>query len=197
MISRTAHRLVQRRRDRAELFWGLRGGGGNFGVVTEFELALHPLGPIVLAGLALWPIDSAEDVIRGWRDYVDDAPDELSTACVIITAPPEEFVPDSLKGRPAVGMAVMYVGDPDQGAGAVGPLRALKPAVDLIQPMPYTVFQAMLDPTAPRGYRSYWRGEYLSTLSDEAIDGFSGMLPRSRQRGLPSASRSSSGSARG
>jgi FAD/FMN-containing dehydrogenase len=159
-------------RENDDLFWGIRGGGGNFGVVTEFELALHPLGPIVLAGLALWPIDSAQDVIRGWRDYVDDAPDELSTACVIITAPPEEFVPESLKGRPAVGMAVLYVGDPDQGADAVGPLRALKPAVDLIQPMPYTAFQALLDPMAPRGYRSYWRGEYLSTLSNEAINAF-------------------------
>jgi len=104
-------------RENGDLFWGIRGGGGNFGVVTEFELGLHPLGPIVLAGLALWPIDSAQDVIRGWRDYVDDAPDELSTACVIITAPPEEFVPESLKGRPAVGMAVLYVGDPDQGRG--------------------------------------------------------------------------------
>jgi FAD/FMN-containing dehydrogenase len=140
--------------------------------VTEFELRLHELGPIVLAGLALWPIDRAPDVLRGWRDYVDGAPDELSTACVTLTAPPEEFVPDHLKGRPAVGMAAMYVGDPEEGVTVVQPLKDLGPAVDLIQPMPYTAFQAMLDPTAPKGHRSYWRGEYMSRLSDEAIDTF-------------------------
>ena len=76
-------------REHAELFWGIRGGGGNFGIVTEFEYRLHPLGPIVLAGLALWPVERAPDVMRAWRDYVDGAPDELSTACVIITAPPK------------------------------------------------------------------------------------------------------------
>src|SRR6266480_673209 len=89
-------------KEHADLFWGIRGGGGNFGIVTEFELRLHELGPIVLAGLALWPLDRAPDVLRGWRDYVDSAPDELSTACVIVTAPPEEFVPDHLKGQVVV-----------------------------------------------------------------------------------------------
>lgn len=155
-----------------ELFWGIRGGGGNFGIVTEFELRLHELGPIVLAGLALWPIDRARDVLRGWRDYVDGASDALSTACVILTAPPAEFVPDDLKGRPALGMAAMYVGDPEEGASVMQPLKDLRPDVDHIQPMPYTVFQAILDPTAPKGHRSYWRGEYMSGLSDEAIDTF-------------------------
>src|SRR6478752_5810701 len=88
-----------------DLFWGIRGGGGNFGVVTRFDFRLHPLGPIVLAGLALWPIDRAAEVLRGWRDYVDGAPDELSTACVVLTAPPEELVPEDLKGQAAIGMA--------------------------------------------------------------------------------------------
>ena len=140
--------------------------------MTEFEFRLHELGPIVLAGLALWPIDRAADVIRGWRDYVDSAPDELSTACVIATAPPEEFVPDHLKGQAAVVIAAMYVGDPDEGARVMQPLKDLEPEVDLIQPMPYTAFQAILDPSAPSGYRSYWRGEYMSELTDEAIDTF-------------------------
>jgi FAD/FMN-containing dehydrogenase len=154
------------------LFWGIRGGGGNFGIVTEFELQLHELGPIVLAGLAMWPIERAPDVMRAWRDYVDRAPDELSTACVLITAPPEEFVPDRLKGETVLGMAVLYAGDPETGASVVQPLRDLGPDVDLIQPMPYTAFQAILDPSAPPGKRSYWRGEYLSGLSDDAIDTF-------------------------
>ena len=126
----------------------------------------------MLAGLALWPIDRASQVIRGWRDYVDNAPDELSTACVVVTAPPEEFVPDHLKGQTALGMAVMYVGDPEKGASIVRPLKDLVPEVDLIQPMPYTTFQAILDPLAPTGNRSYWRGEYMNNLTDETIDTF-------------------------
>ena len=155
-----------------DLFWGIRGGGGNFGIVTKFEYRLHTLGPVVLAGLALWPIERARDVLRAWRDYVDGATDELSTACVILTAPPEAFVPDHLKGQVALGVAAMYVGDPEQGRAIMQPLKDLGPAVDLIQPMPYTAFQSLLDPMAPKGYRSYWRGEYLDGLSDGAIDGF-------------------------
>jgi FAD/FMN-containing dehydrogenase len=156
----------------ADLFWAIRGGGGNFGIVTEFELRLHELGPTVLAGLGLWPLDRAPEVLRGWRDYMDRAPDELSSACVVVTAPPEDFVPDHLKGQPALGMAVLYVGDPEEGAGVVQPLKDLRPDVDQIQPMPYTAFQAALDPLAPKGMRSYWRGEYMRSLSDEAIDTF-------------------------
>ncbi len=146
-------------RDEPDLFWAIRGGGGNFGIVTEFEYRLHPLGPLVLAGLTLWPIERAGEVMRSWRDYVDQAPDELSTACVIVTAPPEPFVPDALKGRVAIGIMGMYVGDPADGAC-------------VMQPMPYLAFQSMIDAAAPTGLRSYWRGEYLASLPDGAIDVF-------------------------
>ena len=155
-----------------DLFWGIRGGGGNFGVVTRFDYRLHELGPIVLAGLALWPLERAGEVQRAWRDYVDDAPDELSTATVVLTAPPEEFVPEHLRMQPALGMAAMYVGDPEEGAQVLQPLKDLGPEVDLIQPMPYTAFQAILDPSAPKGLRNYWKGEYLTGLTDEAIGTF-------------------------
>jgi FAD/FMN-containing dehydrogenase len=158
--------------DEPELFWGIRGGGGNFGIVTEFEYRLHPLGPIVLAGLALWPIERAGEVMRAWRDHVDQAPDELSTACVILTAPPEPFVPDALKGQLAIAIMGMYVGDAADGARVMQPIQALGPAVDLIQPMPYTAFQSMIDAAAPKGLRNYWRGEYLASLPDGAIDAF-------------------------
>ena len=158
--------------EHADLFWGIRGGGGNFGIVTEFEFRLHPLGPIVLAGLAMFPIERAPEVLRGWRDCADAAPDELSTACVILTAPPEPFVPPELHGKPVLGMAALYVGDPDDGADVVQPLNDLGPVVDHIGPMPYTAFQAALDPLAPWGVRSYWRGEYVRELSDAAIDTF-------------------------
>jgi FAD/FMN-containing dehydrogenase len=164
--------LTASENENADLFWGIRGGGGNFGVVTRFDFRLHPLGPIVLAGLALWPPERAAEVQRAWRDYVDEAPDELSTATVVITAPPEDFVPEHLQMRPAFGMAAMYVGDPEEGAPVVQPLKDLGPEVDLIQPMPYTAFQAILDPSAPAGLRNYWRGEYMTELPDEAIDTF-------------------------
>jgi len=172
-------------RENEDLFWGIRGGGGNFGIVTEFELRLHELGPIVLAGLAIWPIERATEVLRGWRDYVDDAPDELGSGAVVITAPPEEFVPEHLRGRPALGMAVIWVGDPDEGASAVQPLKDLGPEVDLIQPMPYTAFQAMIDASAPHGLRSYWRGEYMSSLPDAAIDTFVEFAPELVAAGTP------------
>jgi FAD/FMN-containing dehydrogenase len=155
-----------------DLFWGIRGGGGNFGVVTEFEFRLHELGPLVLAGLALWPLERAPEVMRAWRDYADAAPDEISTACVVVAAPPEDFVPDHLKGGPALGIAVLYVGEPRDGIEAVQPLKDLRPDLDHIGPMPYTSFQAALDATAPPGWRSYWRGEYLRSLPDDAIDAF-------------------------
>jgi FAD/FMN-containing dehydrogenase len=158
--------------DHPDLFWGIRGGGGNFGVVTEFEFRLHPLGPTVLAGLMMFPIERAQQVMRGWRDCADAAPDELSTACVVVIAPPEPFVPPELQGKPVVGVAALYVGDPDEGAETVQPLKDLGPAVDLVGPTPYTAFQAALDPLAPWGIRSYARGEYMPALSDGAIDTF-------------------------
>jgi FAD/FMN-containing dehydrogenase len=158
--------------EHAELFWGIRGGGGNFGIVTEFEFRLHPLGPIVLAGLALFAIERAPEVLRGWRDWADSAPDELSTGCVVLTAPPEPFVPPELQGQRVLGIPVLYVGDPEHGADVVQSLKDLGPAVDLIAPMPYTAFQAILDPSAPPGFRSYWRGEYMRELTDAAIDAF-------------------------
>jgi FAD/FMN-containing dehydrogenase len=155
-----------------ELFWGIKGAGCNFGVVTSFEFRLYELGPIVLAGLALWPIDRAPEVLKAWRDYVTDVPDELSTGCAILTAPPEEFIPPDLQGKPVLGLVGMYVGSPEEGASVMQPLKDLGPAVDLIQPMPYTDFQAILDPGNQPGFRNYWRGEYLTGLSDEAIDTF-------------------------
>jgi FAD/FMN-containing dehydrogenase len=172
-------------RENADLFWGLRGGGGNFGIVTEFEFRLHPLGPIVLAGLALWPIERAPDVLRRWRDYVDGAPDELSTAFATLTAPPAPFVPDNLKGRVVLGMPGMYVGDPAEGARIMKPLKDLEPAVDLIQPMPYTAFQAILDEAAPKGFRTYWRGEYLDAFPNGAIDVFVKHAPEATAAAAP------------
>ncbi|MEO3823136.1 FAD-binding oxidoreductase [Actinomadura sp. B10D3] len=156
--------------DNAELFWGIRGGGGNFGIVTEFEFRLEPLGPTVLAGLTAFPIERAPEMVRRWRDWADDAPDEVSTSCAVLSAPDEPFVPRELVGKPVFGVLALYVGAPELGEDAIRPLREMGPAVDLISPMPYTAFQAMLDPTCPPGFRNYWRGEYMRDLDDAAID---------------------------
>jgi FAD/FMN-containing dehydrogenase len=153
-----------------DLFWGLRGGGGNFGVVTSFEFKVHPLGPIILGGLLLFPLEQAEAAMAAFRDVVADAPDELATAAVLLNAPPEEFVPEHLHGKPVLGFAISYAGDPEEGAKVVAPLKALGPAADLVGPMPYRAFQAMLDPMSPPGLRNYWRGLHLTGLSDGAIE---------------------------
>lgn len=118
----------------------------------------------------MFPIEPAPEALRGWRDCADAAPDELSMACVLITAPPEPFVPPELQDNLVLAMAALYVGDPEPGASVVQPLKDLGPAVDLVGPMPYIAFQAALDGTAPWGLPFYARGEYMRELPDAALD---------------------------
>ncbi len=154
-----------------DLFWGLCGGGGNFGVVTEFEFGLHPVGPILAAGMLLWPRAQAGEVIRFYRDYMATAPDEVGGGVALLTAPPEPFVPAELQGKPAIGIVYCYVGPVAEGEAAVQPLREFgSPAVDLVQPMPYVALQGMLDAGNPTGIREYFKVDWLGSLSDEAID---------------------------
>jgi FAD/FMN-containing dehydrogenase len=156
-----------------DLFWGVRGGSSNFGVVTSYEFRLHPVGPTVYGGMAMHPIADARERLRVWRDYVEQAPEELSASTAIFRAPPEPFVPAELHGQPVLGMIVMYIGDPDEGVEVIRPLKELgPPAVDGIERKPYTAFQEILDPTAPWGTQVYNSGEHLRELSDEAIDTF-------------------------
>ncbi|GAA2257751.1 FAD-binding oxidoreductase [Actinomadura luteofluorescens] len=172
-------------RENPELFWGIRGGGGNFGVVTEFEFRLDALGPTVFAGLTLFPMERALETMRGWRDWADTVPDEVSTACAVMTAPPEPFVPPDLQGKPVFGVLAMYVGAPELGEEAMRPLRDLRPVVDLLAPMPYLDFQAIIDPIAPPGFRGYWRGEYMRELGDDAVDTFLSHAGGMAGRGAP------------
>ena len=154
-----------------DLFWGLRGGGGNFGVVTEFEFRLHPAGPLLTAGLLAWPRAQAGEVIRFYRDYVASAPDEVGGGVAFLTAPPAPFVPPGLQGQPVIGVVYCYVGPLDEGEEHARALRAFgSPAVDVIGPMPYTALQAMLDPGFPRGVREYFKVDSLRSLPDESID---------------------------
>ena len=156
-----------------DLFWGLKGGGGNFGIVTSFEYRLHPVGPIVLGGMLMYPADQAGDVLRFYRDFIETAPDELGGGCAFVTAPPEPFVPEPVQGKQVLAVIVSYVGSIEEGEQAIRPLKeALPPAVDMVQPMPYTTLQSMIDPGNPPGMQNYWKAGFLSELPDEAIDTF-------------------------
>jgi FAD/FMN-containing dehydrogenase len=157
--------------EKPDLFWGLRGGGGNFGVVTEFEFRLHPVGPIVSAGMLLYPRAQARELIRHYRDFIEGAPDQVCGGLALITAPPEDFVPEDMRGQPAAGIVYVYVGPPEEGVEALRPLREVAPPlVDIVQPMPYTAVQQMLDAGNPRGIREYFKIDWLRELPDEAID---------------------------
>ena len=150
------------------LLWGLRGGGGNFGIVTRFEFDVHPVSTI-LGGLLLFPLERGDEILRAFRDWAVEAPDEASMLAAINTAPPEPFVPESLVGRKVVALLGCWCGDLDDGAAALAPLRDLGPAVDLFGPMPYPALQGMLDAGAPYGLRNYFRGGYVADLRDDVI----------------------------
>ena len=157
--------------ENADLFWALRGGGGNFGVVTSFELRLHELGPDVFALNVAYPLEDARRVLTGWRDAVAGAPDELSTAGLIWSLPVVDELPESLRGRPYVGVAGMWAGDPAEGEHATRALRELAtPLVDMSAPVEYLDLQRSLDPFFPTGRRYYWKALYLDGLPDAAID---------------------------
>jgi len=157
--------------EHADLYWALRGGGGNFGVVTSFELRLHELGPDVFALNVAYPIDDAARVLAGWRDAVADAPDELSTAGLVWSLPVLDELPEPLRGAPYVGVAGMWAGDPADGERATRGLRELAtPLLDMSGPADYLDFQRSLDPFFPAGVRRYWKALYLDGFSDAAIE---------------------------
>lgn len=157
--------------EHADLFWGVRGGGGNFGVITSFEFGLYSVGPIVLGGAVFHPLDRARDVLRFYRDFAASAPDELTTLVAIITAPPLPFIPADLQGKPAIAVAACYAGPTDEGESVVRSLRNFgPPAADVLGPLPYTALQGMFDEGAPAGLHNYWKSHYLHALDDEVID---------------------------
>ena len=157
--------------DNADLFWAIRGGGGNFGVVTEFEFALHPVGPIVHLGLFLFSPDQGGNLLRFARDFVRDLPDECSAFLAGLNAPPEPFIPAELHFAPAFAIAVVGFGDEAAHAELIAPIKeALTPIVELVTPIPYVALQQMFDASAPWGLHSYEKAVYLDELSDGAID---------------------------
>jgi FAD/FMN-containing dehydrogenase len=154
-----------------ELFWGIRGGGGNFGIVTSFEYRLHPVGPTVLAGPIFHPLERAGEVLRFYRGFIRDAPDELTTIFHLRVAPPLPFLPEDLHGKPIVMIGACYAGTPEDGVEVLRPLKEFgAPLVDLLEPKPYLALQSMFDASVPHGWHYYWKSLELPPLTDASID---------------------------
>jgi len=163
--------VVADERENAELFWGLRGGGGNFGIVTNFTFALEPLGPMVLAGMVAWPMGDAPSVLRFLRDFVADAPDEVGIMANLRLAPPLPVIPAELHGKPIVALVATYAGPIDEGEEILRPIRAIgSPVVSAIAPKPYAAHQKMFDAALPHGRHYYWKSHKLGPLTDDVIE---------------------------
>jgi FAD/FMN-containing dehydrogenase len=157
--------------ENADLLWGLRGGGGNFGIVTSFELAVHPVGPEVYAGPLFLPGDAAGDLLRFYRDWAPDQPDAITTAVSLATAPPLPVIPEEWHGKKVAILIAVCAGPVEDGEALVRELRTVaEPVADLIHPMPYTFIQGLLDPLWPKGINAYFKAANLARLSDETID---------------------------
>jgi FAD/FMN-containing dehydrogenase len=154
-----------------DLFWGLRGGGGNFGIVTSFEFDLHPVGPTVTAGPVFYPGERAGEILGWYREFVKDVPDELTTLANLLTAPPAPFIPEEWHGKKLIAFVGVYAGAPEEGEKAIQPMRDLgEPVADLIGPMPYVQMQGLIDALYPHGTRAYMKAGYLRGLDDSAIE---------------------------
>jgi FAD/FMN-containing dehydrogenase len=158
-------------RENPELFWGVRGGGGNFGIVTEFDFRLNPVGPIVVAGPILWPVEDSPEVLRFYRDWITDVPDELTTIVVHRAVPPLPAFPTELHGKLVIAVTCCYAGPVEEGERVVRPMKEFgSPVLDLCLPKPFLQLQSMFDPTLPHGYWYYFRSCDVAELSDDVID---------------------------
>jgi FAD/FMN-containing dehydrogenase len=161
VVMADGRRAVASAEEDSDLLWALRGGGGNFGVVTRLKFEVHPLGPVT-GGLVAHPRPRAGDLLRFWRDFVETAPDELTTMVALLTTP---------DGHPAAGLACCHAGEPSRAAAEVAPLKEFGPPLaDHIDVLPYTVLQSSLDATAPAGLRNYWKSDFANGLTDGFID---------------------------
>jgi hypothetical protein len=158
-------------RQNSDLFWALRGGGGNFGIVTSFVFRLHDVGPLVYGGMLVSLPDRAPEVLRFMRDYMPTAPDDLGAAVAFVSAPPEPFVPPEMHFKPICGLVLCWTGDHEEGERVIAPIReAAQPVMDMVQPMPYTALQSMMDEGGAPGTNGYMKAEFMEELSDEAIE---------------------------
>ena len=154
-----------------DLFWALRGGSGNFGVVTRFEFRLHPVGPNVLSGLIVYPLSEAKAVLQQYREFMVKAPDELSVWAVLRQAPPLPFLSETVHGKEIIALALLYAGDPKQGEPLIEPLRKFgTPLGEHVGVQPYTAWQQAFDPLLTPGARNYWKSHNFSVLDDGLFD---------------------------
>jgi FAD/FMN-containing dehydrogenase len=159
------------RDENPELFWALRGGGGNFGVVTRFSFRLHQVGPIITGGLIVWSAERAAEVLAAYRDLTESAPRELTAATIVRLAPPAPFLPQAWHGKPIAGIQICHSGA--NAAADLAPVRALgNPIVDLTGPKPYVALQSMLNALEPKWLHRYWKAEFLPGLSSGFLDAF-------------------------
>jgi hypothetical protein len=160
-------------RENADLYWGLRGGGGNFGIVTSFVFRLHEVGPMIYGGMLVAAPDKAGEILRFMREYMVDAPDDLGGAVAFVSAPPEEFVPPEMHFAPITGVVLCWTGDHEEGERVIAPIREVaQPLMDMVGPMPYVALQSMLDGGAAKGINAYMKAEFMEELTDAAIDKF-------------------------
>lgn len=163
--------LVASESEHPDLFWGLRGGGGNFGIATAFEFDLHPVGPTLLGGMLIHPGFCAREVTQHFRDFMQSAPDEVGAGLAFISAPDAPFVPEFARGKPMIGIIACYVGPVEDGEEALRPLREFGPPVqDMIAPIPYTSVQRLIEPGSQHGKENYWKADFLAELPDAALD---------------------------
>ena len=156
--------------ENADLFWGLRGGGGNFGVVTKFEYRLHPIGPTIFGGMLIFPRPRAVEVIKVYRDFIETAPDDIGGAVALLCAPPLDFVPEPMHGMPIVAIIICYTGKPEDGESAIKPLLDLQPVMNMTQPMPYVELQKLIEGGNQPGFQNYWKADMYPELPDAAIE---------------------------
>ena len=157
--------------ENADLFWGLRGGGGNFGIVTRFEFQLHPVGPEVLSGLIVYPFDEAKAVVTAFARFSEQMPDDLNVWMVIRKAPPLPFLPEEAHGKEMIALALCYAGNPAEGEKLIQPLRGFgKVLGEHVGVQPYTAWQQAFDPLLAPGARNYWKSHNFSRIGDEVAD---------------------------
>ena len=157
--------------ENADLLWGLRGGGGNFGIVTQFELAVHRVGPLVYAGPIFYPAEAAGDLLRLFREWAPDAPDDITAIVNLTTAPPLPVIPEAWHGRKVAALIATSAGPHDDAAQLFEGFRSVaEPIADLLGPMPYSVIQTLIDPLWPKGIRAYFKATNLARLDDALID---------------------------